>query len=80
MKKAILVGDIGSTKSTWVYSTDIAQELHLGGYNPVTQSEKQETAFLSPCRLIRRIRNFQPSGIMAQGLLIPGLHKLFMTT
>ena len=41
MKKAILVGDIGSTKSTWVYSTDIELELHLGGYNPVTQSEKQ---------------------------------------
>lgn len=41
MKKAILVGDIGSTKSTWVYSTDIEQEIHLGGYNPVTQSEKQ---------------------------------------
>ena len=41
MKKAILVGDIGSTKSTWVYTTDIEQELHLGGYNPVTQSENQ---------------------------------------
>jgi glucosamine kinase len=41
MNKAILVGDIGSSKSTWVYSTDVEQELHLGGYNPVTQSESQ---------------------------------------
>ncbi|MDZ4749499.1 MAG: hypothetical protein SH808_13510 [Saprospiraceae bacterium] len=41
MNKTILVGDIGSTKSTWVYSSDVRKELHLGGYNPVTQSEKQ---------------------------------------
>lgn len=41
MNKTILVGDIGSTKSTWVYSADVSMELHLGGYNPVTQSEKQ---------------------------------------
>lgn len=41
MNKTILVGDIGSTKSTWVYATDVSMELHLGGYNPVTQSENQ---------------------------------------
>lgn len=41
MNKTILVGDIGSTKSTWVYSSDVSMELQLGGYNPVTQSERQ---------------------------------------
>ena len=38
MEKVIIVGDIGSTKSTWWYNTDKVHELHLNGYNPLTHS------------------------------------------
>jgi hypothetical protein len=35
MEKAILVGDIGSTKSTWCYGTAAPKVVHLKGYNPM---------------------------------------------
>lgn len=38
---SILVGDIGSTKSTWRFSADPAGALHLPGYNPVAHDERQ---------------------------------------
>ena len=38
MQTRILVGDIGSTKSTW-YQSGGRSPLHLPGYNPLTQKE-----------------------------------------
>jgi glucosamine kinase len=35
MGRVILVGDIGSTKSTWWYQAEKNHELHLPGFNPV---------------------------------------------
>lgn len=35
MKSAVLIGDIGSTKSSWWFRTDEDHELHLPGYHPV---------------------------------------------
>jgi glucosamine kinase len=35
MTKTILVGDVGSTKSTWWHNSVTATEIHLPGYNPV---------------------------------------------
>ena len=37
--KAILVGDIGSTKSTWWYGAEHPAKLQLVGYNPISHSE-----------------------------------------
>jgi glucosamine kinase len=37
MEKTILIGDVGSTKSTWWYNTDKHHEIHLEGFNPMTQ-------------------------------------------
>jgi N-acetylglucosamine kinase-like BadF-type ATPase len=41
MVKPILVGDIGSTKSTWWYGTDHPVELQLQGYNPFSHPESR---------------------------------------
>lgn len=41
MHVSLLVGDVGSTKSSWWFSTDADQPLRLGGYNPVMH-EKAE--------------------------------------
>ena len=38
MPSSILVGDIGSTKSTWWLQEETAHEIQLGGYNPVVHS------------------------------------------
>ena len=38
MGKTILVGDIGSTKSSWWFNAPANQELTLGGYNPLVHS------------------------------------------
>lgn len=38
MVKTILVGDIGSTKSSWWYNAPASQELSLGGYNPLVHN------------------------------------------
>lgn len=38
MIKTILVGDIGSTKSSWWFSSPVHQEIALGGYNPLVHS------------------------------------------
>ena len=38
MPKSILVGDVGSTKSTWCYYTDAEKAIHLDGYNPLFHS------------------------------------------
>lgn len=38
MGKTILVGDIGSTKSSWWFNAPASQELSLGGYNPLVHS------------------------------------------
>lgn len=38
MVKTILVGDIGSTKSSWWFNAPANQELILGGYNPLVHS------------------------------------------
>jgi glucosamine kinase len=42
MGKSILCGDIGSTKSTWWFGSDMesAGNIRLGGYNPLVQEEK----------------------------------------
>lgn len=39
MSQNILVGDIGSTKSTWWSNSEGNKEFHLTGYNPVTQED-----------------------------------------
>jgi len=39
MPTTILVGDIGSTKSTWWYHTTEDHELHLHGYNPLVHGK-----------------------------------------
>lgn len=39
MQSTILVGDIGSTKSTWWYHTNADQEVNLQGYNPIVHGE-----------------------------------------
>ncbi len=39
MTQNILVGDIGSTKSTWWSNSEGNKEFHLTGYNPVTHDE-----------------------------------------
>jgi len=36
----ILVGDIGSTKSTWWSNSEGNKEFHLTGYNPITHEEE----------------------------------------
>ncbi len=43
MPKNILVGDIGSTKSTWWSNSEGNREFLLTGYNPLTQSEEVGT-------------------------------------
>jgi len=40
MTKTILVGDVGSTKSTWWHNSGVGQEIHLPGYNPVVHSNE----------------------------------------
>ena len=35
MHKSILVGDVGSTKSSWCFDTDEEKTIHLDGYNPL---------------------------------------------
>jgi len=48
MDQTILVGDIGSTKSTWCYYADGEKTIHLDGYNPVFHSvESRDTLFNS---------------------------------
>jgi glucosamine kinase len=44
MQTSILVGDIGSTKSTWWFHAMTDREIHLKGYNPIAHSEKQGAA------------------------------------
>jgi glucosamine kinase len=39
MTQNILVGDIGSTKSTWWSNSEGNKEFHLTGYNPVTHDD-----------------------------------------
>ncbi len=41
MQTAILVGDIGSTKSTWWYSNGGDHEIHLNGFNPLMHTPQQ---------------------------------------
>lgn len=69
MKKAILVGDIGSTKSTWVYSTDVEQELHLGGYNPVTQSESHGNILFESLQTKTRDQQFSNIWYYGAGII-----------
>lgn len=38
MQRTILVGDIGSTKSTWRFDPDDSKTIHLDGYNPMFHS------------------------------------------
>lgn len=38
MNKTILVGDVGSTKSTWRYNADTIHEVQLPGFNPLVHS------------------------------------------
>jgi N-acetylglucosamine kinase-like BadF-type ATPase len=38
MSKTILVGDIGSTKSTWWFNSPASQEITLTGFNPMVHS------------------------------------------
>jgi len=40
MQESILVGDIGSTKSTWWYQSAGSKEIHLGGYNPMAHTKE----------------------------------------
>jgi len=48
MHEPILVGDIGSTKSTWWYGTTEPIQLKLPGYNPVTHTDiSREVLFKS---------------------------------
>lgn len=39
MPKSILVGDVGSTKSTWCYHLDTRMTINLDGYNPLFHSD-----------------------------------------
>lgn len=53
MAKTILVGDVGSTKSTWWYNSDRHYEVHLEGYNPMTHPPRvAEEIFASLSSLI----------------------------
>ncbi len=65
MNKTILVGDIGSTKSTWVYSSDVSKELQLEGYNPVVQSENQGNILFTS--LLTNMRDSEVSTIWYYG-------------
>jgi hypothetical protein len=38
MTKSVLVGDIGSTKSSWWFHSDRDHEIHLAGYHPLFHS------------------------------------------
>ena len=40
MLESILVGDIGSSKSTWWYQSPAANQIHLEGYNPLAHTEE----------------------------------------
>lgn len=69
MNKTILVGDIGSTKSTWVYSSDVGMEIHLGGYNPVTQSENQGKLLLESLKTNTRDLAFSSIWYYGAGII-----------
>lgn len=50
MDRPILIGDIGSTKSTWWFRTDKDHELHLQGFNPVAHAPAQGKALFEQLR------------------------------
>ncbi len=50
MQSTILVGDIGSTKSTWWYRTTDDHEIHLQGYNPTAHSKLNGQELFSSLR------------------------------
>ena len=50
MHEPILVGDIGSTKSTWWYGTTEPVQLKLPGYNPITHSNTAREALFKSLR------------------------------
>ncbi len=76
MKKAILVGDIGSTKSTWIYSSDVSLELHLEGYNPVTQSENQGNILVQSLKANSRELSFANIWYYGAGVLDSRIAKM----
>jgi glucosamine kinase len=76
MNKTILVGDIGSTKSTWVYSPDVNLELHLGGYNPVTQSENQGNILVQSLKANSRELSFATIWYYGAGVLDSRIAKM----
>lgn len=51
MKKSILVGDIGSTKSTWWYNSDHNHVIQLEGYNPLAHPVQSGMRMLETLRI-----------------------------
>ena len=45
MHRSILVGDVGSTKSTWCFDSDGEKTIHLDGYNPIFHAATSRMRF-----------------------------------
>ncbi|MGB4850643.1 MAG: hypothetical protein WBP41_22135 [Saprospiraceae bacterium] len=65
MNEIIVVGDIGSTKSSWWISGDESKEIRLGGFNPLVHPHEVGTTMLSS--LSKEIQGISPNHIWYYG-------------
>lgn len=65
MSEIILVGDIGSTKSSWWLSANKPVEIHLSGYNPLAHSSKAGIDMISS--LVDELNGVLPDKIWYYG-------------
>ncbi|MEO8088565.1 MAG: hypothetical protein ABI763_17235, partial [Bacteroidota bacterium] len=65
MNEYIVVGDIGSTKSSWWVSGDKSKEIRLGGFNPLVHPYEVGTIMLTS--LSKEIQGISPDRIWYYG-------------
>ncbi len=75
MQTTILVGDIGSTKSTWWFRTTTDHEIHLKGYNPLAHTRQQAQELFTSLRAQTKEANISAIWYYGTGVISQQIEK-----
>lgn len=70
MNKSVLVGDIGSTKSSWYFSGEPHRLISLPGFNPLTHTAETGRQMIE--KLLAELKSFEPESIWYYGTGVVG--------